>query len=157
MGWSLHWVPLMLGANICEYKDPYLRYNAVTMSVIIIQLLSVIVDDNPESNNIVKKLVDIVENMGKRLVNIENRNDNWHKKWNKIETKIRTQKKDIQTWRHKQIQILKAKNIFYLFCNLRIFVLTEGHVPVNFVTTISLVINLSLSLSLSLMDTKKSS
>ena len=34
------------------------------------------IDNNPESNNIVKKLVDIVENMGKRLVDIENRNEN---------------------------------------------------------------------------------
>ena len=33
------------------------------------------IDNNPESNNIVKKLVDIVENMGKRLVNMENRNN----------------------------------------------------------------------------------
>ena len=32
-------------------------------------------NNNPESNNIVKKLVDIVENMGKRLVNMENRNN----------------------------------------------------------------------------------
>ena len=31
------------------------------------------IDNNPESNNIVKKLVDIVDNMGKRLMNIENR------------------------------------------------------------------------------------
>ena len=32
------------------------------------------IDKNPENNQIVKKLVDMVENFGKRLVNIENRN-----------------------------------------------------------------------------------
>ena len=30
--------------------------------------------NNPENNRIVKKLVDMVENFGKRLVNMENRN-----------------------------------------------------------------------------------
>ena len=32
------------------------------------------IERNPENNQIVKRLVDMVENFGKRLVNIENRN-----------------------------------------------------------------------------------
>ena len=52
MSWSLQWVFFVSGVIIYEYKDPYLRYNAVTMFVIIIQLLSVIDDDNPESISI---------------------------------------------------------------------------------------------------------
>ena len=50
MSGSLHWVFFVSGAIIYEYKDPYLRYNAVTMYVIIIKLLSVIDDDNPEKH-----------------------------------------------------------------------------------------------------------
>ena len=50
MSWSRQWVFFVSGVIIYEYKDPYLQYNAVTMCVIIIQLLSVIDDDNPEEH-----------------------------------------------------------------------------------------------------------